>query len=126
MQGKGPLPEGDTKVEIVSHDGANLVVDPVELLTGEAAASAYRTDTGKELDAEFYVRNVKKEKVDVDISDASAFGVIVAEKCCDLSGGTLDDVLAAIDGSDKYMTGNLWSITVAGSTVRGIEQVYTP
>lgn len=126
VQGKGPLPEGDTTVLIVSHDGANLVVDPVELLTGAAAATAYRTDTGEELDGEFYVRNVKKEKVDVDVSDVASFGAIVAVECCDLSGTDLDGFLAAIDGDTKYYGSPLWSITVAGSTVRGVEQVYTP
>jgi hypothetical protein len=53
----GDYVNGQHMARLTSFDDSNLTFDVVQNLTGDAAKSAYRADTGEELEIDYYIRN---------------------------------------------------------------------
>lgn len=121
------LPDGDhyvymaglEKGKVEGQDVQVLIVDPVEMLTGQAAIDAAAED-GVELDTDYYIRNSDQT--------VKRIAVVPEASVTSLSGGSPDPVPSSVDEvwQQEYLfkidVGNVRDIT----TISSIDAVYLP
>lgn len=101
--GKPPsVPEGQLTALVRGVTGDVVIIDRVEVFTGEAALDAFAEDTGHDLEGpEFYVRNTEAVAEELPLSGDAAFKVIKLSTCCEPTAVDKATFSTFLDGSNE-------------------------
>jgi hypothetical protein len=125
------LPDGDQVGFIHSIDlgAGTATVDLAELLTGPAAARAYREDTGSALDGELiYLRNRDPRLRTVRIDPKGSYAVIYSATCCGPTSVPVEGLAEAVGGDWQGISSPdpPFNLTVTDGTLVAAVQIYRP
>ena len=112
-----------------SVDGSTLTYDPVDYLTGDGAAKAFKEDNGVEMiGSDVYIRNIKKTNEEVTLTfDASMLMIHWATNCCELKSVDKDTFVKLVEGTHDEASGSpplVW-IRTRGGSVTSLSEIYT-
>jgi len=132
------LADGSHFVLVRGIEGAALIIDPAEFLSGEEARNAAITDgflaPGEDLPNDFYLRNTEEEHVSLTVAEAATFTLIGFDATGGLVPREVDAaaflaLLAGADASEYYgfVAPELpLHIEVSEGVVQGGSQQYVP
>ncbi|HEX2153697.1 MAG TPA: hypothetical protein VHL52_06945 [Acidimicrobiia bacterium] len=132
----GHLPDGETFAWVKGLTGDGLLVDPAEMLTGEAARQAAVEDgaisEGEDLPNDFYIRDETDETLVMTARDGATYALMLfADGTPTETDVSLDEFAAALEGADPDVYGVVDGVIPAMVEIEegqivSVRQMYLP
>ncbi|MEZ5373686.1 MAG: hypothetical protein R2704_13365 [Microthrixaceae bacterium] len=126
-QGAPAVPAGEMTALVRRVTADTVVVDRVEVFTGEAALTAFKEDTGRELEGgEFYVRDTEATEEELPLASDAVFKVIKLSTCCDPASVDKATFETFLDGSneDLFDPAPPFRLQASSGNIAEITQIY--